>query len=508
MGNAMQRDLTHLVMMAEEAQAARGGHGPFGQRIHLMPPTGWLNDPNGLCQKDGVFHAFFQYSPFNANGGLKLWGHYVSRDLATWEYRGCPLLADEPFDIHGVYSGSALVEDGKIRVMYTGNVKLPDPDGVYDYVNDGREGNTVFVESPDDGETFGEKRLVMSPADYPAGLTSHVRDPKIWKDGDTYYMVQGARVRSDEDPVVTRFTPLHGEGAGTDVGEILVFSSVSLIDWQLENRVRTAERFGFMWECPDYFELDGADMPRAKFLCCSPQGVEGAEWDRRNIYSAGYFPLAGDITGDCSLGEFHVWDAGFDFYAPQTFRAEDGRRIMIGWMGIGDEQGYDNQPTLDAGWQHCFTIPREVTVGENGALLQRPAREIEELHGDVLRGEGELAVSGDIARVFDASITGCADGFAAELSGALHLCWKPAEGELPARFEMRFEGGREGAGRGREVRWEPVDEVRDVRIIADASSVEVFVNDGALVMSTRYYPARYGVAIEALGAHIELSPFE
>ena len=79
----------------------------------------------------------------------------------------------------------------------------------------------------------------------------------------------------------------------------------------------------------------------------------------------------------------------------------------------------------------------------------------------------------------------------------------PAEGELPSRFEMRFtDEGRDSAGCGRTVRWEPVDEVRNVRIVGDVSSVEVFVNDGALVFSTRIYPEAYGVTVDAPGASV------
>lgn len=55
---------------------------------HLMPPVGWLNDPNGLCWYKGRYHVFFQYSPFEANGGLKFWGHYSSEDMISWRYEG------------------------------------------------------------------------------------------------------------------------------------------------------------------------------------------------------------------------------------------------------------------------------------------------------------------------------------------------------------------------------------------------------------------------------------
>ena len=124
--NALTRDLVNLVNTAEENQTAKEqtSGAQFREKLHLMPPVGWLNDPNGLCQMDGVFHAFFQYSPFNAEGGVKMWGHYTSTNLIDWEYKGVSLYPDQPFDCHGVYSGSAFLEDGTMYLYYTGNVKL------------------------------------------------------------------------------------------------------------------------------------------------------------------------------------------------------------------------------------------------------------------------------------------------------------------------------------------------------------------------------------------------
>ena len=178
--NALTRDLVKLVETAEQSQKTREelsvSDRKFREKLHLMPPVGWLNDPNGLCQFQGIYHAFFQYSPFNAEGGVKMWGHYTSKDMIKWEYQGTALYPDQPFDCHGVYSGSAFIEDGKMYLYYTGNVKLED--GEYDYIRTGREGNTVLVIT-EDGKTFGKKKELMRNVDYPSDLTEGIPED-LW----------------------------------------------------------------------------------------------------------------------------------------------------------------------------------------------------------------------------------------------------------------------------------------------------------------------------------------
>lgn len=261
--NALTRDLVKLVETAEQSQKTREelsvSDRKFREKLHLMPPVGWLNDPNGLCQFQGIYHAFFQYSPFNAEGGVKMWGHYTSKDMIKWEYQGTALYPDQPFDCHGVYSGSAFIEDGKMYLYYTGNVKLED--GEYDYIRTGREGNTVLVIT-EDGKTFGKKKELMRNSDYPDDLTCHVRDPKVWKENGTYYMVQGARTNED-------------------VGQVLVFESEDKVNWKFRNRVESEKPFGYMWECPDYFKIGDK-----KLLSTSVQGLEGGIWEDRNVYQS------------------------------------------------------------------------------------------------------------------------------------------------------------------------------------------------------------------------------
>ena len=115
-----------------------------------------------------------------------------------------------------MYSGSAFIEDGKMYLYYTGNVKFED--GEFDYIRTGREANTVLVVS-EDGEHFGRKRELMRNSDYPQDLTCHVRDPKVWKENGMYYMVQGARTQKDE-------------------GKVLIFESEDQLNWIYKSDVR------------------------------------------------------------------------------------------------------------------------------------------------------------------------------------------------------------------------------------------------------------------------------
>lgn len=463
--SALTNDLKKLTAAAEKTAAMEGG---FRQKFHLMPPTGWLNDPNGLCQSDGVFHAFFQYSPFDPEGGAKLWGHYTSRNMIDWEYKGVPLYPDQPFDCSGVYSGCAYLEDGQMYLYYTGNVKLEDRDD-YDYVNTGREANTVLVTSPD-GKQFSRKRLLMRNSDYPSDLTLHVRDPKVWKEDGVYYMLQGARSKDD-------------------VGQGILFRSDDKISWSFAGRVETKEKFGYMWECPDYFETDGV-----KVFSASVQGLDGEEWKDRNVYQSGYFLVDGDILGEYSLSDYRLWDYGFDYYAPQSFEAEDGRRILIGWMGMPDCDEYTNL-TIREGWQHCFTFPREVFV-RDGIVCQRPVRELDERKRPAAAAEGSLERDGDQA--YEADITGIRNNsFRAVLGEELVLEYRDG------RFEMRFaDQAKDAVSGGRSLRYRRMEELRSVKILADVSSVEVFINGGEYVFSTRYYPKKYRFCVEAEGAEI------
>lgn len=463
--NALTRDLRYLTDMMEKEDLFEGC---FRQKLHLMPPVGWLNDPNGLCQFEGLYHAFFQYSPFDVNGGVKMWGHAVSENMIQWEYKGPALYPDQPFDCHGVYSGCTLVDDGKMYIYYTGNVKKEDED--YDYILTGREGNTVLVESQD-GITFGPKKLLMKNKDYPADLSCHVRDPKVWKENGRYYMIQGVRTKKDE-------------------GQAQIFVSDDRVNWKPEKRVSTLKPMGYMWECPDYFTVDGQNI-----LSVSIQGLTGKIWEERNVYQSGYFQIEGNLLSECRLGEYRLWDYGFDYYAPQSFQTEDGRIILIAWMGMPDCKEYGNDPAIKEGWQHCFTFPRELYLKE-GKICQRPVRELNRWKKAERKQKDFLQVKG--RKVYDTKISDIeGNDFRAVLGENLILEYKDGY------FSMEFtDQDKNSISGGRNIRRAKVEKLHKIEILADVSSIEVFINGGEIVFSTRYYPKSYSLEVRAKGAWI------
>ena len=427
--------------------------GKYRHKYHLMPPTGWLNDPNGLSYYGGNYHVFFQYAPENARGGDKCWGHYQSPDLLNWEYTGIAIYPDTEYDRNGAYSGGALTDDGNLELFYTGNIK---EEGDFDYINEGR-GATVIYLSTEDGVHLTEKELLMTNDDYPADLSRHVRDPKVWKDRGSYYMLLGARTRGS-------------------LGKTLLYRSEDKKAWRFLKTITATEPFGYMWECPDYFKVEGRSV-----FAFSPQGIEAEEYRFANIYQSGY--LADVRLPDTSqirdiYKKFREWDLGFDFYAPQTLEAPDGRRILFGWAGVSDSP-YDNEPSIREGWQHSMTVPRELSW-KGGILCQKPVRELETLRKDeIVFEQGEAEIHGG---AFDLVAE-------RDIAGEIPVC-------ICFNQELQITYGHgvvsmeflNNTGSGRTIRKAKLDGLQNVRILMDVSLMEVYFNDGELVMTTRYYP--------------------
>lgn len=427
----------------------------FRNKYHIMAPIGWINDPNGLCQFNGEYHVFYQYSPLEANGGMKFWGHHSSKDLVNWKENDVSIFPDSEWDKDGVYSGSALVKDGEIYFFYTGNVK---EEGNHDYILTGREQNVIMVKTSD-CVNFSEKKLLLKNTDFPGNMSLHVRDPKVWEEDGVYYMALGARGKDHR-------------------GYVLLYKSYDLYNWIFESVPAGGEdSLGYMWECPDLFKLDSENI-----FMFSPQGMKADGYKYSNEYQSGY-SICEFESGKkkLRLGDFNELDRGFDFYAPQTFIDESGRTLMIGWMGVPDATNHKN-PTIENYWQHCLTIPRELKV-KGRKLYQIPVNELEILRKNEVKIE-KVSVKEEVTfDIFESNTyellinTNGANSFNISLREDCTLSYESTV------FKLCL--GKSGCGRVE--RAVKIDSVKKIRIFSDNSSLEIFINNGEEVFTTRIY---------------------
>ncbi len=433
-------------------------------RFHIAAEAGWLNDPNGMCCFQGRYHVYFQHHPFSARWGSPHWGHVSSDDLVTWRREPIAMAPSIPADVDGVYSGSAVVDDdGTLAVLYTGNVWRNGTD------NDEGARQTQCLAVSADGVEFEKKGIVI---DCPADVIDF-RDPKVWKDGDTWYQVVGIRSLDN-------------------IGEVLLYTSPDLRSWEFDRVIYRADDPGvYMIECPDFIRLGDKWVLIICLMGMSPIGH-----DFRNQHNVGY------VVGTWSPGEdfvpetgLRVLDGGANFYAPQSFEAPDGRRILTGWMG-----SFLSIPTQDDdGWCGQMTVLRELTLGDDNAVRMVPVAEFARLHtaqhdlGGFTVDENESRTLSDSADGRDVEIEFDLTSTTATRFGL--SIGTPGGEEATVAFDAQLgrvvldkHNGGLGERGYRSVAVTAGDSLR-LRVLVDKPSVEVFVNEGEAVLSSFVFPS-------------------
>jgi beta-fructofuranosidase len=448
-----------------------GAADPWRPLWHFTPAYGWMNDPNGVIQFRGEYHLFYQHYPFGTDWGPMHWGHAVSRDLLRW--RHLPIaLAPTPGgpDAGGVFSGSAVDDGGVLSLVYTGH----------------GERQVQCLATSRDGRRFEKDARNPVLASPPEGFsTADFRDPKVWRAEGRWWLVAGSH---------------RGE-----TGAALLFESQDLRRWTFKAVAAESDGTqGSMWECPDLFPLDGQDV-----LVYSPMGLPS----RAPLVVVGRLDYT---SGRFTVESRHVADHGFDFYAPQSFRDERGRRVVIGWMESWESKAW---PTKPHGWAGAMTVPRVLRLRADGTPRWSPVEEVETLRCDPRGvaprafGPGEEALEGlrgdslDLEAEID-------PGEAREVALVVR---RSADGRQRTRVVLDRTAGtlaidRESAGagdRGRDTA--PLrlaaGETLKLRVLVDRSSVEVFAQDGSVVLTDRVYPeaSSVGTSIEARGGAARLT---
>ena len=440
-------------------------------KFHISPDKGLLNDPNGLIFYKNEYHVFYQYNPDDCEHKNKHWAHLKSKNLVDWKEFSIVLSPTDWFDKDGCYSGSAIEKDGKLYLMYTGNVKNKDI----------RESYQCLAVS-EDGINFKKLGPVIHNDDIPEGYTRHFRDPKLFKKNGKFYVVLGAQRENL-------------------TGTILLYSSEDLFAWKFEQEIIKGE-FGYMCECPDYYEVNKQGV-----LIFSPQGLTADGILYNNRYQSGY--ILRNIK-ETEKNNFIELDRGFEFYAPQSFIGKGGERIMFGWMGMPEELEH---PSVEEGWIHSLTLPRIIEI-ENNKLYQRPHTNLQKLRKNKITIEN-LEVNGKV-NLEKFNIKGITYEIILkleELNSDLILNIRAGENNKTVlKYEYKnklFILDREKSGRGyKGIRKCVLDTLKEIRIFSDTSSIEVYLNNGEEVFTANIYPEKDAENIILEGNNIKVEKIE
>ena len=468
-------------MISRELQRAREYEAEYGAAIHpeqrpvfhLSPRCGWMNDPNGFGIYQGKYHMFYQYYPYASHWDSMHWGHAVSSDLLHWEYLPCALAPDTDPDREGCFSGSAFpLPDGRHLLMYTGVSREQQPGGQFREI----QTQNIAVGDGTDYQKY-EGNPVLTAADLPEGGSRFdFRDPKIFPLSDG------------------RLCCAIGNRPADDSGQILLYLSEDGFRWKYwKVLAANRNRFGRMWECPDFFPLDGKWVLLTSPQDMLPQGFEYHNGNGTLCLTGSFDEAEGNFTEETD----QAIDYGIDFYAPQTVLTPDGRRVMIGWLQNWDACAI-RRP--ESAWAGQMSLPRELSL-RNGRLYQQPLRELASLRRDEKEFH-DIPVSGQVRlpgiqgravemeiRVRPADPAAVFHKFAVRFAedGQFHTAFsfRPHEGILKA--DRKFSGSRRAIVHQRRCLVEHRDGALTIRLILDRFSAECFVGEGEQVMSMALY---------------------
>jgi fructan beta-fructosidase len=477
-----------LSSLADNASVASGYYTePFRPQYHFTPEKNWMNDPNGLVYYEGEYHLFYQYNPFGNTWGHMSWGHAVSPDMVHWKH--LPLALPEADGVM-IFSGSAVV-DWKNS---SGFGKGGNPPMVAIYTGYNTTNNLQYqciAYSNDKGRTW--TKYAGNPVI--DRHSTNFRDPKVqWYEPSKRWIMT---------------VSLSAEH------KVCFYGSKNLKDWTLLSQFGPVGATGGVWECPDLFELP----------------VEGTT-DKRWVLVVNMNPgsVAGGSGGQYFIGQFDgtkfvaepdepvLWfDYGKDCYATVSWSGipqSDGRRLWIGWMNNWDY----GQDVPTSPWRSAMTVPREIGLRKIGGgirLVQKPVQELARLRrqevsfagGNSSAANSWLAknkISGDLLELnmefapADSGVQGIK-----VFKGEKEETIIGVDRDAGRVFLDRTKSGNVGfhpqfPGVQNAPLFSRTGKVK-LHIFLDASSVEVFINDGESVITDLVFPSADSRGLEFFG---------
>jgi fructan beta-fructosidase len=444
-------------------------------QYHFSPPEKWMNDPNGLVFYEGEYHLFYQYYPDSTVWGPMHWGHAVSTDLVHWENLPVALYPDT---LGYIFSGSAVIDwknkSGLQSVNYPPIIAIFTQHSEQRLKN-GRNDfqNQSIAFSNDKGRTFEKYEhnpVIKNPGE------KDFRDPKVIRDDSIkkWIMVLAAGQKVE------------------------FFSSSNLLDWKYLSAFGSESgAHGGVWECPDLFPLKTGDSVKWVLLVSvnpgAPNGGSGTQ------YFVGNFNGTEFINDNPE--ETTLWlDYGPDDYAGVTWSdvpAADGRRLFLGWM---NNWAYAQTVPTEK-WRSAMTLPRSLELKKSGKGLRvcsNPVDELKELrtseHNITFKDDSVINISGLNEIILNVDLTdSTSKDFGLVFSNSLNE-------KLLAGFNSRqnqFYIDRRGSG---ETTFSPSfagihfaprsaeDSVLNIHLFLDYSSLELFADEGSVVMTETFFP--------------------
>ena len=415
---------------------------------HHTPAYGWMNDPNGMFFKDGVWHLYFQHNPYGSQWENMTWGHSTSTDLIHWTFHGDPI---QPDAWGSIFSGSSVVDKNNTAGFGENAI-------VALYTSAGENQTQSMAYSTDNGKTFtkydGNPIITSNVPDF--------RDPHMFWNED-----------------IKKWNMILAAGQ-----QMNIYSSDNLKDWKFESSFGAEYgSHGGVWECPDLMKMKvrGTDKEKWMLVCnINPGGPSGGS-------ATQYF--VGDFDGHkftCeSKPEVTKWmDYGKDHYATVTFdNAPNGRHVALAWMSNWQ---YANQvPTMQ--YRSANSIPRDLGLFEykgNTYCSVTPSEEITAARSKKPSKSLSEACEMVVNLKGDATIT------LSNSKGEKVVMTYKAKDETFS-MDRTLSGKTDFSSDFAAITTAPVyGKMNKLRIFIDKSSIEVFDNDGKMAMTNLVFPTK------------------
>lgn len=401
-------------------------------KYHMMPPVGWMNDPNGLIYFKGKYHFFYQYNPFRALPGTMLWGHSTTTDFL--HFKDEPVALAPTIENTSIFSGGAIEVDGILNAIYTLHYECEDV-----------KKEEVYLSKSMDGIHFEEAICVFNNETLPENISrSDFRDPFPTYINNKFYVFVG------------------GKDLQLNQGVIVVLEGESLEKLKYSFTIGPFYELGDMGECPSYFRIQDKDV-----LLVSGCHVQNKDNDFKNINSSCF--IVGNIDFNCGYMDVDFIkeiDKGDAFYAPQFINGIH-EPIMIGWMEMWGKEYPTNE--LNHHWTGAFTIPRKLSL-QNHDIYQEPIS-LKEFHKNL-----------------NFNYPHCLDmSFELKNEAMIQILGRNGKITLALNDYFILDTTQANNHNGFIRRTNSTYKTCFIQVVLDVSSIEIFINHGKEAISSRIY---------------------